>query len=110
MGYLNYGGTQEFEFEDRTLAHLKAAIAVRLRRQESFLLSWVIPTERGGGRISVWVSPSIPLVFRFAGSRSPSLNKAWLNVLVELSHTPRGLVLVTESEAEKYLAATKTEA
>lgn len=50
MGYLIYGGTQEYEFEDRTLAHLKVAITMKLRRQESFLMSWVNPAEKGGGR------------------------------------------------------------
>lgn len=101
MGFLVYGGTQEFEFEDRTLAHLKLAITMKLRRQESFLMSWVNPAERGGGRVSIWLTPNIPLSFRFAGSRPPQLNKAWLSVLADFSHTPRGLVVVSEEEAEK---------
>jgi hypothetical protein len=39
MGFLTYGGVQEYEFDDRTLAHLKVAITIKLRRQESFLMS-----------------------------------------------------------------------
>lgn len=101
MGFLIYSGAQEYEFEDRTLAHLKAAITFKLRHQESFLLSWVNPPERGSGRVSLWLAPSIPLAFRFSGSRAPSLNKNWLSVLNELSNTPRGLVVVSEEEAEK---------
>ncbi len=101
MGHLTYGGTQEFEFEDRTLAHLKVAITLKLRRQESFLMSWVIPAENGGGRMSLWVAPSIPLTFRFAGSRVPQLNKVWIEAMSELSHTPRGLILLSEKDAEK---------
>ncbi len=104
MGYLVYGSAQEYEFEDRTLAHLKVAITMKLRRQESFLMSWTNPPERGGGRVSIWLTPSIPLAFRFAGSRAPSLNKAWLEVMNELSNTPRGLILVSEHDAEKHLA------
>ena len=104
MGYLIYGGTQEYEFEDRTLAHLKVAMTMKLRRQESFLMSWVNPAEKGGGRLSVWLTPNIPLVFRFAGSRSPELNKHWLDVLNELSHTPRGLIVVSEQDAAKHRA------
>lgn len=105
MGYLIYGGSQEYEFEDRTLAHLKVAITMKLRRQESFLMSWTNSAERGGGRVSIWLSPNIPLIFRFAGSRAPQLSKPWLDVLNELSHTPRGLIVVTEQEAEKHLQA-----
>lgn len=105
MGYLNYGGAHEYEFEDRTLAHLKVAITMKLRRQESFLMSWNTPPERGGGRVSIWLSPGIPFAFRFSGSRAPTLNKVWLEVLSELSHTPRGLIVVSEAEAERHHAA-----
>lgn len=105
MGFLIYGGTQEYEFEDRTLAHLKVAITMKLRRQESFLMSWVNPVERGGGRVSIWLTPNIPLVFRFAGSRPPQLNKQWLNVLNDFSNTPRGLVVVSEDDAQKHSAS-----
>lgn len=101
MGYLIYGGSHEYEFEDRTLAHLKVAITIKLRRQESFLMSWVNPAERGGGRVSIWLTPTIPLVFRFSGSRSPQLNKAWLEVLNDHSNTPRGLIMVPESEVAR---------
>lgn len=104
MGFLTYGGTQEYEFDDRTLAHLKVAISMKLRRQESFLMSWVNPPEKGAGRVSIWLSPSIPLAFRFAGSRTPKLDKTWLTVLNDLSHTPRGLIVVSEDEARKHAA------
>lgn len=101
MGFLVYGGTQEYEFDDRTLAHLKVAITMKLRQQESFLMSWANPPERGSGRVSIWLSPAIPLAFRFAGSRSPTLSRIWLDVLADLSNTPRGLIVVSEDEARK---------
>lgn len=102
MGYLTYAGSTEYEFEDRALAHLKVAVGMKLRRQESFFISWSNPVERGSGRVSIWVSPGIPLAFRFSGSRAPELNKVWLDVLNELSHTPRGLIMVSEKEAEEH--------
>lgn len=102
MGFLVYGGTQEYEFEDRILAHLKVAITIKLRRQESFLMSWTNPAERGGGRLSIWLSPSIPIIFRFSGSRAPELNREWLDVLNTFSNTPRGLIVMTEKEAMSY--------
>lgn len=104
MGYLNYAGAHEYEFEDRTLAHLKVAIGMKLRRQECFLMSWTNPAERGSGRTSIWLAPNIPIMFRFSGSRSPNLNEEWLMALNELSHTPRGLVVISEKEAERYIA------
>ena len=50
--------------------------------------------------MSLWLSPSVPLEFRFAGSRPPQLNPVWLEVLAEMANTARGLVLVSETEAE----------
>ncbi|SJM62500.1 hypothetical protein [Gulosibacter sp. 10] len=100
MGYLIYGAAGEYEFDDRTLAHLKVVIGQKLRRQESFFLSWSNPAEKGSGRFSMWISPMVPIVFRFAGSRSPELNPAWLEMLHDLSNTRRGLVVIPEAEAE----------
>jgi ABC-type histidine transport system ATPase subunit len=102
MGYLIYGAGAEYEIEDRALAHLKVAVGVKLRRQESFFLNWVNSVDKGSGRISLWISPNIPLVFRFSGSRVPELNPVWLDVMRDLADTTRGLVLVTESEAEAH--------
>ncbi|WP_341873812.1 hypothetical protein [Leucobacter coleopterorum] len=46
--------------------------------------------------------PQHPLTFRFAGSKAPELSDVWLRVLGELSNTPRGLVVISEREAEAY--------
>lgn len=102
MGFLNYDGMGEYEFDDRTLAHVKVAVTMRLSRQESFLLSWTTPPERGSGRISLWMTPYIGLAFRFAGGRPPEINSAWITVLNELSYSGRGLVILSEAEAMKY--------
>lgn len=96
MGFLMYGGTQEFEFEDRTLAHLKIAVTTKLRRRECFLLSWRNGTEKGGGRVSLWMSPSIPLTFRFAGSKPPQLNQLWLEKMMMQANSPNGLQVSEE--------------
>lgn len=99
MGHLVYGFGSEYEFDDRLLAHLKVAITAKLRRQECFMLSWVIEARRGSGRVSLWLAPGVPLQFRFAGSRRPSLNKAWIDVMVQFSNSGRGLVVVSEADA-----------
>lgn len=105
MGYLLYGNVAEYEVEDRALAHLKVAIGFKLRRQESFFVSWTVPVEKGGGRFSVWVSPHVPIAFKFSGSRPPEINQTWVTVLRQLSGTQRGLVLVSEKEAEEFARA-----
>ncbi len=105
MGSLIYGAAVEHEFDDRVLAHLKIAIVTKLRLQESFLLNWVIPTDQGSGRMSIWISPSIPLEFRFSGSRPPELNKVWLDALARSSHGIRGMIVLREDEAQDYLEA-----
>ncbi|MGG7463599.1 MULTISPECIES: hypothetical protein [unclassified Plantibacter] len=102
MGYLVYGAGAEYEIEDRALAHLKVVIGSKLRRQEGFFMSWVNEPDQGSGRVSIWLSPSIPLQFRFFGSRAPELNRAWLEVLADTSHTPRGLQLIPEADIEQY--------
>lgn len=106
MGVLIYGPGSEYEVEDRTLTHLKVVIQAKLRRQEHFFLSWTNGPDAGSGRVSLWLSPGIPLQFRFHGSRQPQLNRAWLEVLTELSQTSRGLVVVSESDAEAIKAGT----
>lgn len=52
--------------------------------------------------LSIWLSPAANLVFAFAGGRPPKLNPTWLKVLAATSNTPRGMVVVSEDEAESY--------
>ncbi|PJJ70852.1 hypothetical protein CLV46_0381 [Diaminobutyricimonas aerilata] len=97
MGVLTYGvGAPEIDIEDRTLAHLQFVIAMKLRRNEQFLLTWEHGMERGGGRSAVWISPSIPVHFRYSGSKQPRLNRAWLEALMEAANGPTGLHHVPE--------------
>lgn len=98
MGYLVHGG-KKHNFDDRALAHLKMVIGSKLRRQEGFYLSWDVDADGGSGRISLWVSSSTPLEFRFSGNRPPALNKKWLDVMAESSFGPRGLLFIDEDLA-----------
>lgn len=87
------------EFDDRVLAHLKVVIVSKLRRGESFTFSWENSAESGSGHSSVWLHPAIPMQFEFFGSKEPSLNRAWLEELVQLSNTPAGLRIIPEPAA-----------
>lgn len=100
MGLLTYDGI-EVEFDDRLLAHLHVVIVQKLRRGESFCFTWRDDLAVGGGRSSLWLHPSIPLHFKFYGSRSPVLNRAWLATLTLSSNSSQGLIVTPESESEE---------
>lgn len=104
VGYLVYNNTTKYTFDDRTLAHLKVAITSKLRMQECFLLSWPLTAEDGGGRVSIWIGPAIPLEFLYAEPTPPSLNRAWLEALARSSHGLRGMVAMSETDAEAIAA------
>ena len=100
-----YGHGAEYEIDDRLLAHLKIAILAKLRRQECFAINWVVSPDEGSGRVSLWLSPAIPLQFRFSGSRPPALNQNWLRALAQSSYGPRGMIVLSEDEAESIISA-----
>ncbi len=96
-------GGREFEFEDRLLAHLKVVIGQKLKKQESFFLSWQKPHDQGDGRMSLWLSPYATISFHFSGSKEPEMSKDWVRALNSLAHTPRGLIAISEEEAARYI-------
>ena len=96
MGNLAYGQTLNVEFEDRTLAHLQIVIGSKLRRNEAFYFSWKDDQRVGDGRTTIWVHPTIPLVFKFFGGRPPAINREWLHLLEQGANTPAGLHLMNE--------------
>lgn len=98
MGTLTYDVVSKVDFEDRALAHLQIVIASKLRRGESFNFSWVKAPADGSGRTTVWLHPSIPLAWDFAGSRPPAINRQWLEVLMESANSAGGLHLVPEPQ------------
>ncbi|MBW9092346.1 ATP-dependent DNA ligase [Microbacterium jejuense] len=96
MGRLIYESSVRLEVDDRTLAHLVVVISDKLRRSESFPLSWRNDPSTGDGRTTIWVHPGSSLVFEFSGSRRPALNRTWLEALAVVANTPEGLHIVPE--------------
>lgn len=97
MGRLIYGPQAlEIDFDDRLLAHLKVAMFTKMRRNESFSLSWREPESMGYGRSSVWVHPSTPLHYRFHGSKRPALNRAWIEQLVASANNTGEMTVMSE--------------
>ena len=96
MGKLAYDRSLTIDFDDRTLAHLQIVIGMKMRRGESFYFSWKDDQQVGDGRTSIWLHPTIPLVYKYFGSRSPAINPAWIHALEVSANTNAGLQIVPE--------------
>lgn len=92
-----YGGDADpIQIEDRALAHLKVVIATKLRRNESFTLSWRHPEGTPTGRSTIWLHPSIPLRFVFSDPEPPPLHSEWIAALANSANSSGGITLVAE--------------
>jgi hypothetical protein len=97
MGNLYYGDSNEpIMIEDRTLAHLKVVLATKLRRNESFTLSWQHPEGEPAGRSTLWLHPSISLRFVFDDPETPALSQRWLSELATSANSSGGIRLTEE--------------
>lgn len=97
MGSLYYGDAKTpIHIDDRALAHLKVVIATKLRRNESFTLSWRHPEGDAPGRSTLWLHPSIPLRFVFQDAETPDLSRRWIEELAQSASSSGGITLVEE--------------
>ncbi len=109
MGSLYYGDTTEpFEIPDRLLAHVKVVAATKLRRGESFTLTWPHSPGSAIGTTTVWMQPAIPLRFVFAGAEAEKLDPMMLKRLAAGANGSRGLVLDLADWEERPLLALAT--
>jgi hypothetical protein len=97
VGSLYYGNDDEpIQVEDRALAHLKVVIATKLRRNESFTLSWRHLDADAAGRSTIGLHPSIPLRFVFQESETPELSRSWIEALAHSANSSGGITLIEE--------------
>ena len=97
MGTMYYGGTaMPIQIDDRALAHLKVVVATKLRRNESFTLSWPHPDGEPEGRSTLWIHPSIPLRFVFDDREPGPLSREWIEELAQSANSSGGITLVAE--------------
>ncbi|WP_136708181.1 hypothetical protein [Agromyces sp. H66] len=110
MGTLYYGesGTP-IGIDDRALAHLKVAITTKLRRGESFTLSWQHPDDQPRGRSTLWLHPSIALRFVFDDPETPELSRDWVEALMRSANSTGGIMLVEKDIDTDHLAAKQPE-
>jgi len=97
VGTLYYGDSgTPIGIEDRALAHLKVAIITKLRRGESFTLSWRHTDDQARGRSTLWLHASIPLRFVFDESEAPDLSRKWIEDLMRSANSTGGIQLIPE--------------
>lgn len=92
MGVFHYHD-RIFQFEDRLLTHLQLVVGLKLKRSESFYLSWLPGRDTGAGRQAVWITNGVAMHFEFSGSRTPPLNRQWIEHLVMSASSGNGLNL-----------------
>ncbi len=97
MGTIYYGGSATpIHIEDRALAHLKVVIATKLRRNESFTVSWRHPDDQPRGRSTLWVHPSIALRFVFDDPEPTELSREWIEELANSANSSGGISLIAD--------------
>lgn len=97
VGTIYYGGgAMPIHIEDRALAHLKVVIATKLRRDESFTVSWRHPDDQPRGRSTIWLHPSIPLRFVFDDPEPAELSRDWIEELANSANSTGGIMLIAE--------------
>lgn len=106
MGTLYYGDSgTPIGIEDRALAHVKVAVVTKLRRGESFTLSWPHTDDQPRGRSTLWLHPSIPLRFVFDEPEAPELSREWIEELMRSANSTGGIRLVPEHIDDEPIAA-----
>jgi hypothetical protein len=99
MGTLRYDG-QLVEFDDDLLAHLQVVIIGKLRRGESFLMSWRDAKTRGNGRSSIWIHPAHRITFHLSDDNA-MLSPRWLDQLTRSANSSTGLVAMRELSSDE---------
>jgi hypothetical protein len=99
MGTLHYGsGMSTVKIPDHVLAHLKAVATMKLRRGESFMVTWRHSEGEAVGRSSLWMQPSIPLLFELDSLEPVQLDSSYLHELANAANSSGGMVLTWDDE------------
>lgn len=100
MGVLVYGnGTDPLEVSDHLLTHLMIVAATKLRRSESFTVSFT-GIASGSGRTTIWLQPAIPLRFEFDSAEQCTVDRALLQELAESASSSRGITIDSATDLE----------
>lgn len=87
------GSGEEIVIDDVTLTHLKIVISTKLRRQESFMMTWRPVGDAINQRRSAWIHPAIPLQFGFDTDDDAVVDPQRIHDLMEHLNATGELVL-----------------
>jgi hypothetical protein len=94
MGYLYYGDSDDpFELPDTLLAHLKVVITTKLRRRESFTLTWKHVDGAAHHRSALWLQEAIPLRFVFSSAEVTEVQPPVLQEFAQMANSANGLTV-----------------
>ncbi|WP_217183993.1 hypothetical protein [Streptomyces sp. AC495_CC817] len=94
MGTIEYNSSRPpIDVDDVTLAHLKIVIGTKLRRNESFMMTWLPEPSDSTGRLTIWMHPSIPLVMSFDSATFPAIDPKRIESMMENLNSRGDLVL-----------------
>ena len=92
MGKLFYGADRTaIDVDDVLLRHLELVFTAKLRRNESFLLSWEDNPSVGDGRSAVWIHPAIELHYKYRHGKTVEIDRELLEELTRASASNGGL-------------------
>lgn len=111
MGSIFYGEMDHaIHIDDVVLAHLKVVIITKLRRQESFSLSWQHPEGEDPGRSTIWLNQAIPLRFVFDDPETAPLNPEWVATMANSVNSTGGITVLSKDMLTAAEAAALSEA
>lgn len=94
MGRLKYDSSAPpITIDDETLVHLKIVIGTKLRRNESFLLTWLRGDDAEDARTTIWVHPAIPMQFGFDSAVLPPVAPDRITTIMTALNATGELVL-----------------
>lgn len=93
MGTLLLGRIARIDLDDDVLAHVHAVIITKLRVREPVSIAW---TSDDGLRDEIIVNPATTVVTRFDSPESQQLDRMWLNRLMIMANSTRGLTITPE--------------
>ncbi len=97
MATLFYGSDlNPIVLPDRLMGYIKVITSTKLRRGESFTLTWTGTAEETG-RSTIWLQPSIPLRFVFDAVEPEQLVGEYLRSLADQANAASGLVIDTRT-------------
>lgn len=100
MGRLVYAKhAVPLELPDRTLAHLQAAMSIKLRRRESFMLNLTMTVGAEGWQ-SYWIHPTLSMQFLYQTRAEIHFNRTWVEHLLNSANHSGGLWIMSEPAAE----------